>query len=110
MDQVSGWIVGRYVILPDHVHFFVRATGTRKRLEEAVRDWKKWTARRIAMLANIDPPIWQPEFFDHVLRSPSSYAQKWDYVRQNPVRAGLVTAPEEWPYAGEIASFRVRPL
>ena len=34
--------------------------------------------------------IWQEEFFDHVLRSSESYSQKWNYVKENPVRAGLV--------------------
>ena len=47
-------------------------------------------------------PIWQRRFFDHVLRSEESYAQKWEYVRDNPVRAGLVTDADDWPYAGEI--------
>lgn len=47
-------------------------------------------------------PVWQRGFFDHVLRSDESYAQKWDYVRENPVRAGLVKRAEDWPYAGEI--------
>ena len=41
-------------------------------------------------------------FFDHLLRSEESYAQKWDYVRENPVRAQLVERVEDWPYAGEL--------
>jgi REP element-mobilizing transposase RayT len=47
-------------------------------------------------------PIWQRGFFDHVLRNDESYAQKWNYVRENPVRLGLVTNAEDWPYSGEI--------
>jgi hypothetical protein len=46
--------------------------------------------------------FWQPGFVDHLLRSGESYTQKWYYVRDNPVRAGLVTSAEDWPYAGEI--------
>jgi len=46
--------------------------------------------------------FWQPGFFDHVLRSDESYAEKWNYVRDNPVRAGLVKAADDWPYQGEI--------
>jgi hypothetical protein len=41
-------------------------------------------------------------FFDHVLRSNESYAQKWTYVRENPLRAGLAKSAEQWPYQGEI--------
>ena len=47
--------------------------------------------------------LWQPGFFDHLLRNDESYAQKWEYVRENPVRAGLVAEWHEWPYQGEIA-------
>jgi hypothetical protein len=46
--------------------------------------------------------LWEEGFFDHVLRSDESYAQKWNYIRENPVRAGLVTSVEDWPYQGEI--------
>jgi putative transposase len=46
--------------------------------------------------------VWQEEFFDHVLRSSESYSQKWDYVKENPVRAGLVKSSKEWPWQGEI--------
>jgi hypothetical protein len=47
-------------------------------------------------------PLWQRGFFDHVLRSEESYGQKWNYVRDNPVRGGLVEKTEDWPYAGEV--------
>jgi len=50
-------------------------------------------------------PHWQEGFFDHVLRNGESYAQKWNYVRVNPVRAGVSRTPEEWPYQGEIVPF-----
>ena len=47
-------------------------------------------------------PLWQAGFFDHLLRSSESYAEKWEYVRQNPVRAGLVAHWDDWSYQGEI--------
>jgi hypothetical protein len=46
--------------------------------------------------------FWQPGFYDHLLRSDENYAEKWEYVFQNPVRAGLVAQAETWRYAGEI--------
>jgi hypothetical protein len=48
------------------------------------------------------PKLWQPAFFDHILRSDESYGEKWNYVRENPVRAGLVKSSVDWPYQGEI--------
>ena len=47
-------------------------------------------------------PHWQEGFFDHLLRSEDSYAQKCIYVYMNPVRANLCGRPEDWPYQGEI--------
>jgi REP element-mobilizing transposase RayT len=99
--EVHGWVVGRYVIMPEHVHFFASAQPEAKSLSMFMRDWKKWTTRQVTKSERIKPPVWQLEFFDHVLRSARSYSEKWDYVRENPVRAGLVAAAEDWPYAGE---------
>jgi hypothetical protein len=53
----------------------------------------------------IPSPHWQKDFFDHVLRSDESYSEKWQYMRQNPVRAGLVEKPEDWEFQGEICRF-----
>jgi REP-associated tyrosine transposase len=52
-------------------------------------------------------PIWQREFSDHVLRSEEGYDQKWNYVRDNPVRAGFVLNASEWSFAGEIDELRL---
>ena len=41
--------------------------------------------------------FWQPGFFDHILRTDESYGEKWNYVRNNPVRAGLVKNAGDWP-------------
>ncbi len=47
-------------------------------------------------------PHWQKGFFDHVVRSEDSYEGSWQYVRENPVRKGLVEKAEDWPYQGEL--------
>jgi putative transposase len=92
--------VGRYVIMPDHVHLFVRGAP-----DFVLGRWIARLKQSLARAGNLsrgDTQIWQEGFFDHVLRSDESYAQKWNYVRQNPVRAGLVTHVDAWPYQGEI--------
>ena len=102
--------VGRYVIMPDHIHLFVcgpndfdlgRWMGMLKQhLEKAFSrqpDSASPTGRRLQKT-----PLWQRGFFDHVLRNEESYGQKWNYVRDNPVRAGFTTNADEWPLAGEI--------
>lgn len=64
--------------------------------------WKQWTSKRMARELRVAGDIWQGEFFDHVLRSSESYDQKWSYVRDNPLRAGLVANSDDWPFHGQI--------
>jgi len=102
-----GWAIGRYVIMPDHVHFFCRAEMNAKPLSQFMALWKSHTSREIKASrpprsAPAATTLWQREFFDYVLRSNESYAEKWNYVCENPVRAGLVESADDWPYAGEI--------
>jgi hypothetical protein len=59
-------------------------------------------SQRVQLAGQKLSSFWQPGFNDHVLRNDESYAQKWEYVFQNPVRGGLVARAEDWPYAGEI--------
>jgi REP element-mobilizing transposase RayT len=87
--------LGRYVIMPDHVHLFVR--GGR---DFTLSSWVGGLKR--AMSVALKSRVWQPGFFDHILRNDESYAEKWNYVRDNPVRSGLVDSADDWPYQGEI--------
>ena len=100
--QCHGWLVGRYVIMPDHVHFFCaeQPAGARHELSRFVGRWKEWTAKGARGILGEPGPLWQEEFFDHVLRSDESYGEKWAYVQDNPVRAGLVSSWEAWPHQG----------
>ena len=119
--------LGRYVIMPDHIHLFVRGgpefnlgiwvrglkrvvaaavTGGRgglrgsKASSPAARDGGSYNIGGSYNASSNN--IWQRGFFDHLLRNSESYAQKWNYVWENPVRAGLVGKAEDWRFAGEI--------
>ena len=92
--------VGRYVLMPEHVHLFV-ALPDDVRLAPWIKSLKVVLGKALSS-EGVKTPHWQQGFFDHVLRGSESYSEKWDYVRQNPVRAGLVEKFEDWPYQGEI--------
>ena len=98
----DGWWVGNYILMPDHVHLFARPEIGAGRMAEWVQMWKSVSSRRIAAVLSIKPSIWQPEYFDRYLRSSENYSEKWHYVEQNAVRAGLVEIAEAWPYRGTI--------
>jgi len=96
-----GWAIGSYIVMPDHVHFFCRGTRDSVGLSRFAAKWKEPTSKALVPTGVI-PPIWQRGFFDHLLRSGESYSEKWEYVRHNPVRAGLVARPEDWPFQGYV--------
>jgi REP element-mobilizing transposase RayT len=103
--------VGRYVIMPEHIHLFVcLGAGSSCTLGEWIKGLKRHLdcflsesgVQPLALPGHSLRSFWQPGFFDHLLRSGESYSEKWNYVRENPVRAGLTSHAEGWPYAGEI--------
>jgi putative transposase len=96
----GAWI-GKFVLMPDHLHAFVALDEEKITLA----DWMKSLKNSISKALRADrigPPHWQKTFFDHVLRGSESYGEKWQYVCENPVRAGLVKESEDWPFQGEI--------
>lgn len=82
----------------DHLHFFVRGSDNFN-LAQWVNGLKR--AISVSLGTTKKRPLWQPGFFDHVLRNDESYSEKWKYVRENPVRSGLVLRAGDWPYQGE---------
>lgn len=130
-----GVFVGKYVLMPDHLHLFVAfddeyksALIERRRSQTDAASGKPVAAvcdRRLSLLSewmkslknslsktlrgmNVAAPHWQKGFFDHMLRSEESYSEKWLYVAQNPVRKRLIARPEDWPYQGEIYPLEAR--
>lgn len=100
-QAADHWLVGRYIIVPDHIHLFC-APGRRDALPV-----RKWAAFWKSKASNRWPfpeeqPIWQMDCWDTQLRVGESYSVKWEYVRNNAVRHGLVTRAEDWPYQGEL--------
>ena len=93
--------VGRYVLMPNHVHLFAAFPTDGIALPSWVQSLRTVIGKRLLHLG-VHKPHWQEGLFDHLLRSCESYSQKWEYVRKNPVRAQLSKTPEAWPYQGEI--------
>jgi putative transposase len=91
-----GAALGRYVIMPDHIHLFVSGDA-----DFVLSKWVAGLKRAISKAVGSRGEFWQPTFFDHILRSDESYSEKWEYVCENPVRAGLVKESNRWPYQGE---------
>jgi REP-associated tyrosine transposase len=97
--EMRGIGLGRYIIMPDHIHLFVRGGP-----DFVLAQWVRILKRTLSKAISSEPPHWQEGFFDHLIRHSESYSQKWEYVRQNPVRAGFVSTHDEWPWQGELVT------
>jgi putative transposase len=106
--KADAWCVGRYVVMPDHIHLFTSPGKLEVSLDEWIQYWKSCFTREVrrAKLFRLPPHPWQTDHWDTRLRKWQLYEEKWKYVRNNPVRHGLVQRAEDWPYQGEIQSLR----
>jgi REP element-mobilizing transposase RayT len=96
-DKEGIWNVFEYVIMPNHAHLFLELK--RDTLKTAISDFKRWTGHRAAGLVNLKGKrFWQREWFDHWSRSGEQDQKIIDYIRNNPVKAGLVKDYRDWPY------------
>ena len=84
------WYLKLVLLMPDHLHMLVGISSDAN-LSKLIRDFKRIAARK----GKIE---WQRNFFDHRLRHDESETEKYEYIRQNPVRAGLIREIDIWPY------------
>ena len=99
--KADRWLVGRYAVMPDHLHLFCApATMPITPLKQWVQFWRADVTRRWPHPA--EKPIWQKDFFDRQLRHGESYHQKWLYLWENPIKDRLVNRPDDWAFQGEL--------
>ena len=103
----GAWL-GAYVLMPDHLHAFVGLDDERLSVSRWMKSLKNALSKTLRTL-EVPAPHWQKGFFDHVLRGEESYDEKWHYVRDNPVRAGLVRTWSGWKFGGELFDLRYEP-
>jgi putative transposase len=101
-DDGKRYILHAAIVMPDHAHLLLTPIrdqdGWPYVLPAILKLIKGVSARSVNKLLGSSGPVWQDESFDHVLRSNESFVEKLEYIRQNPVRAGLVTKAEEYPW------------
>ena len=96
----SGCIVPIYCFMPDHQHLIVKGTAKDSDLWKFVVNYKQKTG--FWMSNNRPGTKWQKDFYDHVIRKDEAIATQVRYVLDNPVRKGLVSSWQEYPFKGSI--------
>ena len=89
--------------MSDHIHFFC-VPG--KWPPTGVKLWNKYWKGQLRRVLNLDRTIWQRDGWDTQMRNYEHYVEKLHYVKENPVRKGLVDRSEDWPYQGELHVIR----
>jgi len=89
-NQRGDWWVQFLLLMPDHLHALM-LFPQEVEMRAVISEWKKFSARRMHIQ-------WQRDCFDHRLRGEESARAKEEYIRQNPVRAGLAEKAEDWRY------------
>ena len=95
--ELHHYVLHAFVVMANHVHVLltprIEARGFMKSL-------KGVTARECnRVLRRTGKPFWQDESFDHWVRSEIEFDQIREYIEHNPVTAGLVERPEDWPWS-----------
>ena len=84
------WNCSLILLMPDHLHALIQVPEKYK-LTQVIASWKGYLAKNLGIR-------WHRGFFDNRIRRSESLNEKWNYIEMNPVRAGFVKKPEEWPY------------
>jgi REP element-mobilizing transposase RayT len=99
-DHGSRIQLSAAVVMPTHIHLLFWAlkdqAGWPYPLIDIMQSLKGSSAHTLNRMLQRSGPVWDEESFDHVLRSDESWEEKREYIRQNPVRAGLARRPEEY--------------
>ncbi len=102
IEHNHNWRIPSAVVMPNHVHMLMvgseRATKT---LAKSLGILKGYTAREANKILGSTGKFWMSENFDYWCRSAAKEEQAIRYIRNNPVKAGFVAKPEDWPWLRE---------
>ena len=100
--------VHEFVFMPDHVHLILTPAPL-VTLEKAMQFIKGGFSYRAKKEMGLNFEIWQKGYNEHRIRNAEEFAQHVEYVWMNPVKAGLVERPEEFPYSSAQLKAEVDP-
>ena len=83
------------VVMPNHVHLLLTPKID---LPKIMHSLKRYTGRRANQLLGIEGPFWQAESYDHLVKNAEEFRKIKRYIEWNPVTAGLVARPGQFPY------------
>jgi putative transposase len=98
------YLLHAYVIMPDHVHLLITPLAPYT-LAKILQGIKGYTAREINKILSRQSTFWQDENFDHLIRNEENWEDKFQYIHHNPVKAGLVENPQDYPFSSMVTLY-----
>jgi putative transposase len=95
---VLDYKIFAYCLMPDHLHIILQPIGVYN-FSYIMKMLKGSFARKYNKMNSAEGRIWQRTFYDEGIRSIDMLLQKIEYIHDNPVKAGLVTSPEQYQYS-----------
>src|SRR5262245_2827503 len=86
-----------WVVMPNHVHVLFRPNPECS-LSQILHSWKSFTSNQSNRLLGRQGRFWHPDFFDRYIRDEEHFQRAWQYIENNPVKAGLCARPQDWRY------------
>jgi REP-associated tyrosine transposase len=96
-EQLQLHRLSAYVVMSNHVHILIWPKALLPEITKAIKGFTAREANRV--LGRTGKKFWQDESFDHAVRSEDEFYRIVRYIERNPVKAGLVESPEEWPWS-----------
>jgi len=96
--QEERYVLSAWCVMPNHIHAVV-TPFVEHTLSEVLQSWKSYSAHAINRRLNRTGRLWQKESFDHIVRNEESFEKFVAYIEHNPVVAGLVVNPADWPFS-----------
>jgi putative transposase len=88
-----------FCFMPDHFHALIGIGESQMTLGKICGELKSLSTKEFWRF--YDGKLWQRQFFDHVIRNEMDFLETIEYIRQNPVKAGLIKNWEDWNSRGE---------
>jgi len=103
------YLLHEFIIMPDHLHLLL-TPGNTTSLEKAIMLIKGGSSHEIHRIRGHKMEIWQAGFHDWTIRDEADYRGRREYIRMNPVKAGLVEKPEDWAFGSASGKFQLDPM
>ena len=96
-EQLRLYRLSAYVVMSNHVHILIWPTALLYRITKSIKGYTAHECNKL--LDRAGKKFWQDESFDHSVRNEDEFYRIKRYIERNPVKAGLVESPGEWPWS-----------